>query len=50
MPIRFNFVASAKFEVAQPIPVAVLERFTVDTLRYAVTLNFEPVTLTAGTL
>ena len=28
------------------LSVAVLERFTADTLRYAVTLNFDPVTLT----
>ena len=42
VPIRFNFVARAKFEVAQPIRC----RFTNDTLCYAVTLNFDPVTLT----
>ena len=28
------------------LSVAVLERFTADTLRYAVTFNFDPVTLT----
>jgi len=45
VPIRFN---------SSPVPcmnslslsVAVLERFTAYTLRYAVTLNFDPVTLT----
>ena len=46
VPIRFNFVARVKFELALPICVAVLERFTAYTLRYAVTLNFDPVTLT----
>ena len=45
VPLRFNFVARAKFDVAQPI-VAVLERFTAYTLRYAVILNFDPVILT----
>ena len=38
IPIRFNFVAHAKFEVAQPIRCRLL--------RYPVTLNFDPVTLT----
>ena len=45
VPIRFN---------SSPVPslnslnlsAAVLERFTAYTLRYAVTLNFDPVTLT----
>jgi len=40
--------------ISSPVPslnllslsVAVLERFTADTLRYAMTLNFYPVTLT----
>ena len=32
--------------IISPLSVAVLERFTADTLRYAVTLNFDPVTLT----
>jgi len=45
VPIRFNFVARVKFELAQPI-VAVLQRFTAYTLHYTVTLNFDPVTLT----
>ena len=40
VPIRFNFVAHAKFQVAQPI------RCRLRTLRYAVTLNSDPVTLT----
>jgi len=42
VPIRFNFVAHAKFELAQPIRCRLIEH----TLRYAVTLNFDPVTLT----
>ena len=43
VPPRFNFVARAKFKVAQPT-VAVLDRFYCFyvTLRYAVTLNFDP--------
>ena len=41
--IRFNFVAHAKFELA---PLPSLSVFTAYTLRYAVTLNFDPVTLT----
>ena len=47
--IRFNFVARAKFDLAQPIHCrlrAFFELFPVYTLRYAVTLNFDPVTLT----
>ena len=47
VPIRFNFVARAKFELAQPIRcrlrALLLHAYT---LRYAVTLNFDPVTLT----
>ena len=39
VPLRFNFVARAKFEVAQPIRCR-LRAF------YAVTLNFDSVTLT----
>jgi len=35
LPIRFNFVARAKFEVAQPI------RCHLRVLRYAVTLTFD---------
>ena len=42
--IRFNYDNHAKFEVAQPL--ASYSVFTADTLRYAVTLNFDPVTLT----
>ena len=45
VPIRFNFVARGKFEVAQPIRCR-LRAFLLYTLRYAVTLNFDPVTLT----
>ena len=43
--IRFNtsLVASLK---SLSLSVAVLERFPAYTLRYAVTLNFDPVTLT----
>jgi len=44
--IRFNFVASVKFELAQPIRYRLKSGFTAYTLRYAVTLNFHPVTLT----
>ena len=44
VPIRFNFVASAKFEVDQPIRYR-LRAFLL-LLRYCVTLNFDPVTLT----
>jgi len=43
-PIRFNYDTHAKFEVDQPSN-GVLERFTAHTLRYAVTLTFDPVTL-----
>ena len=46
VPLRFNFVARAKFEVAQPIRCHLKSVFTAYTLRYAVTLNFDPVTLT----
>ena len=45
VPIRFNFVTRAKFELAQPIRCR-LSVFTAYTLRYAVTLNFDPMTLT----
>ena len=45
VPIRFNFAAHVKFEVAQPTRYC-LSVFTADTLRYAETLNFDPVTLT----
>ena len=43
VPIRFNFVAHATFEVAQPICCRLIV-FTADTLRYAV--NFYLVTFT----
>ena len=46
VPIRFNFIARAKFELAQPIRCRLRAFFTTHTLRYAVTLNFDPVTLT----
>ena len=48
VPIRFNFVARAKFELAQPIRCCLgsWSVFNADTLRCAVTLNFDPVTLT----
>ena len=46
VPLRFNFVARAKFEVDQPIRCHLRERFTAYTLRYGVTFNFDPVTLT----
>ena len=46
VPIRFNFLASAKFKVAQPIRLSSQSVFTAYTLRYAVTLNFDPMTLT----
>ena len=39
--IRFNFVARAKFEVAQPIRCRLKSVFTAYTLRYAVTLTFD---------
>ena len=41
VPIRFNFVARAKFEVAQPICCRLTAFFTAYTLRYAVTLTFD---------
>ena len=43
--ITCNFVARAKFEVAKPIRCR-LRALTADTLRYALTLNYDPVTLT----
>jgi len=47
VPIRFNFVARVKFELAQSIRCRLRTSFyTADMLRYAVTLNFDPVTLT----
>jgi len=46
VPIHFNFVAYAKLSLKSlSLSVAVFERFTTDTLRYAVTLTFDPVTL-----
>ena len=40
VPIRFNFVAHAKFEVAQPIRYRLTAFSSADMLGYAVTLNF----------
>ena len=46
--IRFNFIARAKFEVVQPIRCHLRAfYFTADTLCYAMTLNYDPVTLTS---
>ena len=45
VPIRFNFVAPARFELAQPTRCR-LRAFILLTLRYAVTLNFDPMTWT----
>ena len=45
VPLTFNFVAVPRSK-SLSLSVAVLERFTVYTLRYAVTLNFDHVTLT----
>ena len=46
VPLHFNFVARAEFKVAQPIRCRLKSIFTAYTLRYVVTLNFDPVTLT----
>ena len=46
VPIRFNFVAHVRFEVVRPIRCRLRAYFRADTLRYAVTLNFDLVTLT----
>ena len=47
VPSRFNFVACVKFELALPIRCRLKSVFTAyNTLRHAVTLNFDPVTLT----
>jgi len=45
VPIRFNFVARASLN-SLSLSVSDLQLFTAYTLRYAVTLNFDPVTLT----
>jgi len=45
VPIRFNYVAVASLK-SLSLSIAVLDRFTAYTLRYSVTLNFDPVTLT----
>ena len=45
VPIRFNS-SPAPSSKSLRLSLAVLERFTAYTLRYAVTLNFDPVTLT----
>ena len=44
VPIPFIFVPRAKFELAQPIRCR-LRAFYCSYVRYAVTLNFDPVTL-----
>ena len=46
VPISALIRRRAKFEVAQPIRCRLRAFFTAYTLRYAVTLNFDPVTLT----
>jgi len=46
VPLRFNFVARANFEVAQAIRCRLRVFLLLYTLRYAVTLNVDPVTLT----
>ena len=45
---RFNFIAHSPVSSSKSLSlsVAVLYVFTAYTLRYAVTLNFDPVTLT----
>ena len=47
VPLRFHFVARAKFELAQPIRCR-LRAFLLPIryVRYAVTLKFDPMTLT----
>ena len=44
VPIRFHFVARVKFELAQPTRCRLTAYLLL--IRYAVTLNFDPVTLT----
>ena len=39
VPIRFNYDAHAKFEVAQPIDCRLISVFTADTLPHTVTLT-----------
>ena len=49
VPIRFNFVARVKFDLAQPIRCRLRRSksvSTADMLHYAVTLTSDPVTLT----
>ena len=46
VPIRVTFVARAKFELAQPIRCRLRAFLLLILIRYAVTLNFDPVTLT----
>jgi len=46
VPIRFNVVARAKFELARAYPLPSYSVFTADTLRYAVALNSDLMTLT----
>jgi len=43
--IRFNYDADANIQVAKICPFLSCSVFTADTLRYAVTLAFDPVTL-----
>ena len=45
VPIHFNFVACAKYEVAQPMHYR-LRAFSLLICCYTVILNFDPVTLT----
>jgi len=42
----YNLVACAKFELAQLIRCRLRAFFPADTLRYAVTMNFDPVPFT----
>ena len=44
--ISFNYDVHAKFQVAQPIRCRLRAFFTAYTLRYPVTFNFDPVSLT----
>ena len=46
IPLRLNFVARVKFELALPIRCYLRAFITDYTLRHAVILNFDPVTLT----
>ena len=46
VPIPFIFVSRANFELAQLTHCRLRAFFTAHTLRYAVTWNFDPMTLT----